>query len=210
MIRSAVWKAATVLHQGVVDGFNTLKVFDSPHKIATMFNNACRIDLFSGHEIAAAVERGDAGKSPPRRGRPSNIPMAKFKAFSNALFTFSAIEQINCADRTPRSHLVSLIGGVLNAKREEEDGGEPMQEVSFFRRLEMENSRKQDLNPSDPREANRVAWLTYSTQKLNYKRWEETAVDYGFARRHQEGDADNGESIIWYEGQASSESATAR
>jgi hypothetical protein len=199
-IRSSVFKAATLLYKGVVDGCNSLKAFDNPNKVANMFNNACRIELFSGNEIATAVERGNAGKSPPRRGRPSSIPEAEFKAFANALLTFSAIEQINCSDRTPRSHLVSLVGAVLNAKRQDDDE-DPMQETSFFRRLEMENSQKQDLRQNDPREAHRVAWLTYATQKLNFERWEETVIEYSFAREKRVDDADNGEHIVWFEGQ---------
>ena len=119
------------MYKGVVDGANTLKVFSSPVKIANLFNNACQIDILSGNEIATAVEWGQASQSPPRKGCQSNIPPDIFKAFTTALLTFSAIEQINCLDRTPWSELVSIVGSVLNKKREE-DGDDPMHEVHFF------------------------------------------------------------------------------
>ena len=200
-IRSSVFKAASVLQKTVADGSNSLAAFDQPEKIANMFNNACKMEIISGSEIANAAEKGMAGMSPPRRGRQSSVSTKVFKLFAKLLYTFSAIQQINCGERYARSKLLSKVGSVLNTGREG-NGEDPLGDVVFFRRLEVENSRKQVLTPNDPREANRVAWLTYQSQLLNYERWEETAVELGFARTRVESDPDNGESIIWLPGQA--------
>jgi hypothetical protein len=63
------------------------------------------------------------------------------------------------------------------------------------------NSRKQALGSPDKREALRVKWLTHSAQKLNYERFEEAAVELGFARYPESGEDADGQYIIWREGQ---------
>lgn len=200
-IRSCIYKAATVLWQSVHDEENTLKVFSKPEKVAAAFNSMCGIELISGNELATAVERGNAGKSPPRRGRHGTVPEDEFQAFCDALFTLSAIEQINGLQRLTRSELLSLVGSVLSARREEDEELEPIGAVNFFRRIEMENCRRQTSQRPDRREAIRVKWLTYQCQKKNYERWEETAVELGFARYPRDGEDSNGQFIIWHEGQ---------
>ena len=56
-----------------------------------------------------------------------------------------------------------------------------MNDTALFRRIENANCRMQDLKHIDKREALRVKWLTHGAQKKKYEKWEETAVEYGFA-----------------------------
>ena len=199
-IRSTIYKSATILWDSVVRNQNTLKVFSTSSKVASAFNKMCGIDLLSGNELDAAVKSGNVGSSPPRRGRTSSVPDEHFHAFCDAVFSFSAIQQINSTVRSNRSELTALVGEILNAKRKE-DGQLVLGEGHFFRRIELELSQKQDLSSGDRRESIRVEWLTYLTQKLNYERWEEMAVELDFARKPLEGEETNGQHIIWHEGQ---------
>jgi len=67
-IKSVLFKSATLLWKGVVDGNLTLKAFATPELVASQFSRISGIDAFSGSEIARTVDRGDAGQSPPKRG----------------------------------------------------------------------------------------------------------------------------------------------
>ena len=53
----------------------------------------------------------------------------------------------------------------------------------------------------DKRESIRVHWLTHRAQTLNYERWEECAVELGFARHPREGEEADGKFIVWHDGQ---------
>ena len=80
-------------------------------------------DFLSGSELQAAVKNGNIGKSPPRRGRVSAVPDEEFEAFCDAVFSFSAIQQINSTFRKKKMELQSLVDEILNAKRTD-DGDE--------------------------------------------------------------------------------------
>ena len=75
--------------------------------------------------------------------------------------------------------------------------------MNFYRRIELALCRKQNLAAPDKRESIRVQWLTHSAQKLNYERWEECAVELGFARYPRVGEDTEGKFIVWKEGQSS-------
>jgi hypothetical protein len=190
-----------VLWQSVVNGNNTLKAFDTAEKCADLVNQMSGISCLSGYDLKSAVERGEAGKSPPRRGRSSSIPDKDYHNLCFAVFSLFTIRQINNGERFNRSQLESLVGEVVNAKREA-DGLDMLGAANLYHRMELSNSRKQYLQTPDKREALRVKWLTYSAQKLNFERWEEAAVQLGFARLLFDDEETNGEHIVWFEGQA--------
>jgi hypothetical protein len=119
-IRNSLYKAATVLYAAVVKQENTLINFSTAEKVAAAFNVMSGAEFLSGNEIQAAVRTGNVGKSPPRRGRASTVPEDEFEAFCQAVFSFAAIEQINCTSRTKKMELMSLVGEILNAKRLED------------------------------------------------------------------------------------------
>ena len=101
---------------GVASNQNILKRLDTANKVAGAFNSLAGIELLTGHELEAAVQNGTVGMSPQRRGRNISVPDDEFKAFCAAVFTYSAIQQINSVERSNRSELMSLVGDVLNAK----------------------------------------------------------------------------------------------
>jgi hypothetical protein len=189
-----------LLYSSVVKQENTLINFSTAEKVAAAFNVMSGAEFLSGNELQAAVRTGNVGKSPPRRGRASSVSEDDFHAFCSAVFTFAAIKQINCTSRTKKMELMSLVGEILNSKRLE-DGDDELGEICFYRRIELALCRKQNLSAPDKRESIRVKWLTHTAQKLNYQRWEETAVELGFARLPREGEDTNGEFIVWREGQ---------
>jgi hypothetical protein len=197
-----MFKIGTMLHHTVVDGRNILRVFDTPEKIATSLNQLAGLECLTGTELATAVARGNVGQSPPRRGRNSSVPEDIFSHLAYAVFSFSTIQQINNGERATRSQLSSLVGEIVNAKREAV-GLDPLGAANFFRRIELRNSRKQTLEPPDKREMTRVRWLTYQAQEKNYQRWEETLVDLGFAREATDFERSTGKYVIFLQGQES-------
>jgi hypothetical protein len=199
-IRSSMHKVGSLLWQTVSDGNNTLKVFDTPEKCADLINRMSGISCLSGYDLKGAVERGEAGKSPPRRGRSSSIPDDVFGYLCFAVFSLSTIQQINNSERFNRSQLESLVGDVVNDKRES-DGVDALGTANLYHRIELRNSNKQELQTPDKREALRVRWLTFTSQKKNYERWEQAAVELGFARLPFDNEETHGQHIIWFEGQ---------
>ena len=73
--------------------------------------------------------------------------------------------------------------------------------MNFYRRIELSLCRKQNLVAPDKRESIRVHWLTHTAQKLNYERWEECAVELGFARLPRHEEDTGGQHIVWFEDQ---------
>jgi hypothetical protein len=111
----------------------------------------------------------------------SEIPDDVFKSICTLAYTCSAIEQANAEVRLKRVELVSLIGSIINSKRRSE--GQPeINDTAFYERVEFENSTRQNLSSTDPREAWRILWMLYQTQERHYENWEKFCVEYGFAR----------------------------
>jgi hypothetical protein len=76
---------------------------------------------------------------------------------------------------------MSIVGDIINTHRSSQ-GLEPLNNVKQFLHIEKHNSSRQGVIVVDPREALRVKWLTYLSQKKNHERWEETCVELGFAK----------------------------
>lgn len=59
---------------------------------------------------------------------------------------------------------IPVVGEILNTKRCKQ-GQHGMSGISFYKRVQQFNCRKQDLGSRDMREAIQVKWLIYSNQK---------------------------------------------
>ncbi|CAB9513798.1 unknown protein [Seminavis robusta] len=198
-IRKSMYKAGTMLYKSVQMRENTLTVFQTAEDVARALNNLSGIDCISGRELTTAVRTGNVGKSPPRLGRKGEVPEDVFKAFCDLVFTACAIEQANCSSRSTREQLKSCVGEILNSKRQT-DGLEPMNDSKFYSRIEKAICHLQDLNKADSRESLRILWLTYQSQLLHYKKWEEEAVRLGFARPlNQDESSEEVGFIVWDE-----------
>jgi hypothetical protein len=139
------------------------------------------VDLVSGRQLQNGVKDDRVGKSPPRRGPEAAISKEEFEALANLVFTAESIEQANCAERTDRQQMRSIVGDIINTHRSSQ-GLEPLNDVKQFLCIEKHNSSRQGVIVVDPREALCVKWLTYLSQKKNHERWEETCVELGFAK----------------------------
>jgi hypothetical protein len=155
-----------LLWNSVVKGKNTLKRFVTAEQCADSINDMYGIEGLSGRKLKKAVKEDQVGVSPPPRGRPSNIPDEDFKQIAQLFFTLSAIEQSNAdPQRMTRPKLVSLAGIIVNDKLKA-DGAKEMNDISLYERIQQENSDKQGVVVTDPRDALRVKWLTYYQNQL--------------------------------------------
>ena len=180
-IRKSVFKVGTLLLASTRDGDNILEGFATADNCAFKINTMFGFDVLASRELSKGVKNGLADRSPPRRGRQNEIPDDDFKNLCCLVFTASSIQQANCyVDRFERTDLMSAVGQVVNDTRKN-DGQDAMNDTALFRRIENANCRMQDLKHIDKREALRVKWLTHGAQKKKYEKWEETAVEYGFA-----------------------------
>jgi len=181
-IEKSAFKVGTVLYNSVQTNENTLIAFASAEKCANAVNQMFGLDLVSGYRLKASIKLGLVGKSPPRRGRASDtIPDDQFKDLATLFFTASSIEQSNCDDRMNRAELVSICGRIVNDKLEAE-GRDPMNEIKLYGRIQGANSKIQHLQLIDPRDAIRVKWLTYQSQRKNYFNWDKMCISLQFGR----------------------------
>jgi hypothetical protein len=181
-IYKSAFKVGTILYQSVKSGENKLIKFSSVDKVATETNQLFGIELVSGYQLKEGVKNGRSGLSPPRRGPMSRIPEDELEALASLVFMAESIEQANCAeDCLERPELISRVGSIANGHLEEL-GENPLNEIRLFQRIEKANSQLQNVCKADPREINRVKWLTYRTQKQNHQRFEDVSIELGFAR----------------------------
>ena len=169
--------------------------------VAQFINNAFGILGVTGRNLAEDYKKGRAGMPPPRLGRPPFIPEDEFELLCELFFTLSAIEQANGDKRLTRTELTSLLAEIINHKRLAE-GLEEMDEISLMKRIEQQNSIKQDMKLSKGRESYRLLWLTYFQQQMNYIKWEEVCVKMGFARPAiDEAEVKEKGHVVFFEGQ---------
>ena len=93
-----------------------------------------------------------------------------------------------------------IVNGRLNAL-----GEKPMNEVKLFKRVE----KVKNVCKADPREINRVKWLTYRTQNQNHEKFEDACVELGFARLpvDDEEEQERERQVVFFDGQHSRRSA---
>jgi predicted metalloendopeptidase len=89
-----------------------------------------------------------------------------------------------------------IVNGRLNAL-----GEKPMNEVKLFNRVE----KVKNVCKADPREINRVKWLTYRTQNQNHEKFEDACVELGFARLpvDDEEEQERERHVVFFDGQLS-------
>jgi hypothetical protein len=203
-IRKSMHIVGTILLDHVRKGENLLEIFKTPDDVASAINQMYEIEGVSGRQLAEACRADRAGEPPPCRGRQSRIPDDEFKDIAMLFFSLSAIEQANAApNRLARPKLISLLGTIVNDKMRQ-DGVQEINEIHLYERVQKENSSKQGIVVADPREAIRVAWLTYSNQKKNYENWESECVRLDFARLPaNDREKDQEGYIVFHEGQES-------
>ena len=75
----------------------------------------------------------------------------------------------------------SIIGEIVNQYRKEQRL-EELSDLTIYKSIECENSHKQDMKPTDIREAVRTLWLTVDNQQRHHINWENELVNLGFGR----------------------------
>ena len=181
-MKKCAFKLGTILYKQVLDKENPVKHFQGSDKCANAINQIFKRVLVSGHQISAGVKENQVGESPPRPGRPSEIPDDDFKDLCALFWSVATIEQANSdPQRLNRIEEISLLGTIINAKRRAE-GRSNLDEILMYERIQTANSTKQDVKNVDDRNVLRVRWLTYSNQRKNYLAWEKVSVEEGFAR----------------------------
>ena len=182
-LRKVAHKVGTVLLNCSKNGEIPLeRTFTKDHcaeKVSDIFGvrfpNGKTMQLVSGRSLESAVQQGQVGVSPARRGRRSVIPEKEYNDIATLLHTCLALEQANVDIRLSRSECISLVGAVVNSKYDHDD-------TVFYRRITQDNARMNNVGACDQQDARRVRWLTYQAQEQHYKNWEHFVVDNGFAK----------------------------
>ena len=201
-IRTAAYKVGATLYATVASGRNPLLHFQSAEKCASAVNTMFKVQAISGYQLGQAIKNEQVGQSPPRRGRPSQIPDEDFKDLAQLFYTLAAIEQANSEpNRLNRVGEITLLGSIVNVKRKG-DGMTEMNEVALYERIQKANSTMQAVDAVDERDALRVQWLTYNNQLKHHRAWEKMVVEQGFARLpfNEEEKKEKGY-VVFYEGQ---------
>jgi hypothetical protein len=190
------------LYNQVVTGANPVTKFKGSDKCADAINQMFGMVAVSGSQLISGVKSGRINESPPRPGRPSEIPPEDFKDLTELFYTMCAVEQANAdPNRLNQTEEISLLGIIVNTKRRAENKPE-MDAVSLYDRIQCANSRKQDIEVVDEREALRVAWSTYKNQRDHYVAWEAACVENGFARMpHNDAEKHAEGHVVFYPGQ---------
>ena len=196
-IRKSIYKTGTVLYKSIVDKELPLKQFSSADHVAKALNDMVGIDVISSRDLREAIKNNNVNKSPPRLGSPGSLPIDEFSTLCHAVYTASALEQAGGGARTTREEFKSLVGEIVNTKRAASNLP-LMNDSRLYGRVLNHLAIHINLNKADSREALRVKWLTYRTQKQHYENWEKNAVDQGFARELADDESpDNEGHIIW-------------
>lgn len=202
--RDTAYCIGTILYQRVKEKTCPLLKFKSAEACAKFVNDGFECVTVSGRELQTGVARGIVGKPPPvRKGRKSETPEEDIAELRNLLFTANTIDQVNCDPlRMKVPTQISVIGSILNNKREAE-GSHPLDDVNFFRRhIAKKLDQDSEVSFTDKRELLRSLWLTYEQQKKHYVNWEKHLIDLGFGRAPDD-DKERSEhgNVVFHEGQ---------
>ena len=180
----SAFKLATSLLEDVKKKQCPLSKFKNADAVANFFNDGFvdGLPLISGREITEGVNNGLAGKSTPRKGRPTLISSDDTSDIASLVLTASAIDQANCEpNRLSRTQLTSVVGEIVNEKRKA-DGLVEIHDRTFFERIQTINSIVSDVQTPDKREMLRNMWLTVEQQKKHYMNWEQELIRLEFGR----------------------------
>lgn len=203
-IRKLAFKLGTITYDEVICGGegHLLTRLNTADKVADGVNQLLGVDVVSGRQLKNAVNQRCIGVTPPRRGRPTTIPRNHLEDLAELFFTLSAIEEANAGpNRMLRPELSSLLGAIVNAKLKA-DGSNELDEVPLYEQIQRINSRRQDIEQLDPRQALRVQWMTSRTLTKYFINWEKEMVKLGFARMplNEREKAEKGH-VVFYDGQ---------
>ena len=180
--QQSAFKCSTLLFKEVQDGMCLIKDFQCADNIADFFNLGFGAEMISGREIKEGVKNGLAGKYPPKRGRATLVSEEDTKNIAALVYSSTVIEQANSeANRLSRIELQSVVGSIVNTKRQDE-GVPEINDVNFFERVQKINSLVNDVGTPDKREILRSLWLTFDQQKKHYINWEQFLISMGFGR----------------------------
>ena len=183
---SSAYKIGSAMLKLCLDDRLPLEKFDkNPVNIACAINTMMGCDLLSGNEIKQCVKENRVGESPKRKGPKTRIPRDEEEAIFTAVYTYSALQQINCDPNTlNRPQLRQQIMAIVN-KALEKRGEQPLNEVKYYERIQKHLARDTTLTTTNKRDALRTAWCTYEKQKQDYKTFEEAVVDLELGRWSQ-------------------------
>ena len=183
---SSAYKIGSAMYQLCLDDRLPLEKFDkNPVNIACAINKMMGCDLLSGNEIKQCVKENRVGESPKRKGPKTRIPRDEEEAIFTAVYTYSALQQINCDPNTlNRPQLRQQIMAIVN-KALEKRGEQPLNEVKYYERIQKHLARDTTLTTTNKRDALRTAWCTYEKQKQDYITFEEAVVGLEFGRWSQ-------------------------
>ena len=92
--------------------------FKGSDKCADAMNQMFGMIAVSGSQLISGVKDGRINESPPRAGRPSEIPPEDFKDLTELFYTICAVEQANAdPNRLNRTEEITLLGIIMNTKR---------------------------------------------------------------------------------------------
>ena len=106
----------------------------------------------TGRNLAEDCRKGRASIPPPRLGCPPFIPTDGFELLCELFFTLSATEQADGDKQLTCTKLTYLLAEIINHKQLAE-GLEEMDKISLMKRIEQQNSIKQDIRLSTGRES---------------------------------------------------------
>ena len=196
-VYKSAYKVATVLYWSVRKGENPLvEELGTANQVAEKINELFGLPLITGRQLEQAYKRGDRGVSPPKAGRTSSVPVEDFTNICRLVYTFCALQQANVEVRSSVSELSSVVGAIVNGKRQVDQEDELRDEAAFFQRILRTNSRLQMMESTDKREVRRVLWMSYELLKKHYTRWEATLLELGFARPAESDDEKSQGNIV--------------
>ena len=152
MCEESAYVLGTQLYDLAKSGKLPLTKFKSADSVAEFINSGFELHIISGNEIRKAVDKGRIGVPPPKKGRNIILPVDDLQDLSSLAFTSNSIDQANCApNRLKKKDLTSIVGNIVNTKREEA-GETELSDAALFHHIQKALDTKCELNITDQRE----------------------------------------------------------
>jgi hypothetical protein len=202
--REMAYKIGTILMSYYKDNklpaYRKMSPIDLVAKINAFFGLD---DYVTTREISMAVKKNHIGQTPPRRGTKGRLPEGTIEALADLFFSFNAMCQYNGEKILTRPEQIALLQTIVDDYFEQKTPIEPsMNARVLFSRIEEMNAYQQHCDFTDERDLLRFVWFTSQNITLHYDRYEQFAVEKGFARRSSGDELQkDGEQIKWYEDQ---------
>ena len=128
--------------------------------------------------IRNCVSRGDAGKSPLRRGPKGRIEVSAFKALCGAVMSYCTITQALGTKTVDRPRLIRMVNTCVNMK----EGAESRKDRWLFDRVQNEIGNVLELGKPDRVEQRRNKWSTHSNTAMWYDSFKSFLIEKGFGK----------------------------